>query len=617
MIKTKRVLVYIIGITIFLFASCKKKSTETLPTQYNGPEAVTVPLAHHASLWNKYKNNDENSIAVLITNNNSNWLGVVHAFKSFGIPFSLTTNVSEAIKHPVVFIYPEISGKTFTDGDANKLINYTTGGGTLIGSELMGRKLMSFFGIANSEPSNTRFSASLVNLQDPVLEQFVYPEEKTFLFGDKKTFPSIFGMYGYIPAGAKTLIEYEDNTALLTSYKQGAGITYAFGIDLGYFIQRCYCSRGFNGERTYVNGYDPALDVFLRIIKKIYLASNPNAVTIGTVPENKKLTICLSHDVDYSFSVENSLKYAAMEKANNVTATYFIQAKYVKDYNDEVFFSPKYIADIKRVYAMGMEIASHSISHSHAFIHFNYGTGKEAYPTYQPFVLTEDSTKDASILGELRVSKFLLEKALNDKVTVSSFRAGYLCDPPTLPQALISTGYKACSNVTANLSRTHLPFQLNYDRGFKEELNIFEYPITIEDEEKPTMMKRYDKAVEVLNKISTYGGFACVLIHPNILKEKFEFEQKIIREFSGKAYFTTLSNFSSWWNARNKVSIAVKISTKTAILTVNSPDNIKGLSFQVPDYWHLDPNETGIKAEKGVIITEKLEGTRNIKFHIE
>jgi len=266
---------------------------------------------------------------------------------------------------------------------------------------------------------------------------------------------------------------------------------------------------------------------------------------------------------------------------------------------------------------MGMEIASHSVAHSHGFIHFNYGTGKEAYPAYQPFVLTEDSTKDASILGELRVSKFLLEKALNDKMKISSFRAGYLCDPPSLPQALVSTGYNACSNVTANLSRTHLPFQLNYDRDFKEELDIFEYPITIEDEEKPTMMKRYDKAVDVFNKISTYGGFACVLIHPNILKEKFEFEQKIIKEFSGKAYFTTLSNFSSWWNVRNKVSIAVKISAKTVILTVNSPDDIKGLSLYVPVNWQLNPNEIGIKTEKGVVILDDLKGIRSVKFEIK
>ena len=52
---------------------------------------------------------------------------------------------------------------------------------------------------------------------------------------------------------------------------------------------------------------------------------------------------------------------------------------------------------------------------------------------YDKFVQDQEHTVDGSILGELRVSRFLLEQLL-PKLHITSFRPGHLENPYQLPQ---------------------------------------------------------------------------------------------------------------------------------------------------------------------------------------
>jgi len=91
------------------------------------------------------------------------------------------------------------------------------------------------------------------------------------------------------------------------------------------------------------------------------------------------------------------------------------------------------------------------------------GSGRERYPRYRPFVESVSRVRGASVLGELRVSRFLLEQLAGARVV--SFRPGRLSYPFSLPQALQATGYRYSSSITANTVLTHLPYQLTHDRA--------------------------------------------------------------------------------------------------------------------------------------------------------
>jgi hypothetical protein len=264
---------------------------------------------------------------------------------------------------------------------------------------------------------------------------------------------------------------------------------------------------------------------------------------------------------------------------------------------------------------LGMEIGSHTVAHSKIFNTFSMGTGVERYPSYTPFVKDRMTTYNGTILGELRVSKFLLEQFSSQ--TLVSFRPGELSNPFTLPQALQATGYRYSSTATANNSLTHLPYQLNYDRSSKAETNVFEFPITVEDEELPKLGERVPEAVELAHQISRYGGSFVVLIHPNILDHKLEFEKRFVETVKSFAWFGSISQFGQWWSARNDMAVDVSREEDGYVVTLQVPKPMVGLTVQVPGGWALDERGTSLPSAEQVgqnVMLHDAHGTIILRF---
>jgi hypothetical protein len=342
------------------------------------PEPVIVS-------WRKYNIAAPSAFAIFLTDTASDWIGLVHGLKNIGIPVTVTNNIHEAIQHKTVLAYPVISGKVLSKDELQMLAAIPRNGGNLIGINVYGGGLNEVFGFDSLIGANTRnelLMTSNVNVVDAV-NDFVHPREQSLRLTNPVDYPDELPTNGYVNARTPLINYKEDNTAFLCFKDYGEGKAYAFGLDLGNYFLRYMNERGFNAYRTYANQYDPGMDVILRILKNIYRSSN-EVVTLGTVPFNKDFSLVLTHDVDYTKSIANAAAYARMEKELGVKATYFIQTKYIKDWNDDIFFTQGTIAYLNYVRKMGMEIASHSVSHSRVFSKFQLGTGKEYYPKVYP-----------------------------------------------------------------------------------------------------------------------------------------------------------------------------------------------------------------------------------------
>ncbi|MFM8468460.1 MAG: hypothetical protein ACKODH_00575 [Limisphaerales bacterium] len=219
------------------------------------------------------------------------------------------------------------------------------------------------------------------------------------------------------------------------------------------------------------------------------------------------------------------------------------------------------------------------------------------------------------MLGEMRVSKFLLEQFGGQEVV--SFRPGHLQNPYSLPQALVATGYRHSSSVTANDSLTHLPFQLNYDRARTAETPIFEFPVTIEDEEKPPLGERVQAALDVARELARYGGLMNVLIHPDITGHKLQFERDFLTALKPVAWFGTVNDFASWWAARNEVAVDVEYSANFAAVTLAAPRPLNGLTLHVPAGWRVqtvEPAELKVTAVEGGFVVEQMPPRARVIF---
>lgn len=341
------------------------------------------------------------------------------------------------------------------------------------------------------------------------------------------------------------------------------------------------------------------MDVWLRWLRALYIQNEPLAVTLGTVPDGKSLAAVVTFDVDYVQSMEHLMAYRDSLRQVQVPATFFIQTKYYRDFQDEGFFNDRTLEAVAERQRAGMEIASHSVSHSDMYASVPLGDGSETYPDDQPRVKAQGDTRNATVLGELRVSKFLLEQLFDTPVV--SFRPGYLATPPSLPQTMEASGYRFGSSATAGNVTTHLPYRSNHDRMYARDTTVFEFPIAIEDEIPPKMDLRVDEAVDLAQQLSRYGGSFVILVHPNQLDHKYRFLEAVIPRLQPLAWFGTQGQLGRWWATRDQLQVDVRRNKKSTIVTVVSAGQIDGLTLQLPP-------GTSVKAPESV--GELLDGNR-------
>lgn len=135
----------------------------------SGPDSVHTIAVAQAAQWQQYDNGASSRLAILLTDKNSAWLGLVHGLKTIGVPFRITTNVDEALKHKLVLIYPVVSGKVLNSNQIKKIADYVRTGGNLIGVNVLGG-LQSLFGFKSVKASRDHYQLELQN-RHPVTQQ--------------------------------------------------------------------------------------------------------------------------------------------------------------------------------------------------------------------------------------------------------------------------------------------------------------------------------------------------------------------------------------------------------------------------------------------------------------
>ena len=599
----------------------------------SGPNTATIIKNNPPTSWEKYSSGTSSRLGIFLTDTESSWLGIVHACKSFGIPFTLTTNINEAINHDVLMVYPTITNRNISYEEFVALSNYPKNGGTLIAFNVLCTSLFPTFGFSEIDEAYDRFKIHFNRNQSSLMDDFTNPKETDISFaGDYPLMkdPDLqnFGTFGYLNPEYQPLATFEDGSPAIIQNVYPNGITYAIGFDFGFFNIKAHQNFDQEAQRSYVNGFEPTADLIPRIIKKIYQKHNKRPVTIGMVPFNKLVTILLTHDIDYMESLPNALKFAMIARNNGVPSTYFVQTKYIHDGADSAFFTNETLKYVKALKNMGMEIGSHTVSHSMKLDSVNLGTGKEKYPSYRPFVFSSNSSANISLLGELRVSKFLLDRLIPNQTTIS-YRSGYLHYPPKLPESLDETNYLFNSSHTANDVLTHVPFRGMENRSFNTESEIFDFCVTIDDEYGLTVMtdsgrfvgdetpliNRLPQARALTYEIGKYGGVVNVLIHPNVTGSKLQFMDEYIRHFKDIAWFGTVGDFGQWWAARDKVSIDVTTDSNFINILMEVPEEINGLNLDIPPGYQVvgvTPGRIDARISGNNLLFDKVQGNVTI-----
>jgi hypothetical protein len=71
-------------------------------------------------------------VAVFWSKPDEGMLGLVHTLREMGIPFFVTRDVDQALRHPLVIVYPSVDGRTLNDDQVGKLTRHVANGGSLL-----------------------------------------------------------------------------------------------------------------------------------------------------------------------------------------------------------------------------------------------------------------------------------------------------------------------------------------------------------------------------------------------------------------------------------------------------------------------------------------------------
>ena len=608
---SNRIFAVFFGVSLFFglfLSSCNREDLYIQLPGTQGPITESKPVVEEATRWETYSRGEPSRLAVYLHNDDSPWLGIVHGLKAIGVPFLITDSLEKALEHTVVLTYPRLRERDLEDGQAVMLQGFVRDGGVLLGTLIDAKSLYGLFGFDDLDIGRTRYEITYAESEYD--QDFIYPRERTIRIGNPERPKTFLRTIAYLHP-REVLAEYNDGSAAIVRRRTGEGEAIAFGLDLGFYIKKAQNNRDEEAGRAYVNEFEPSVDTILRYIKNIYRMNEPLAATLHTVPDGYPLSVIISHDVDYSGSLANSITYAEYQRSMDYGATYFMQTKYFEDFFDEVFFDDQTTDLLTELEEMDMELGSHSVSHTDMFARVPRGNYRETYPDYQPRIIEFFYTRDATVTGEIRVSKFLIEE-LSDS-TVVSFRPGFLANPSSLPQALQATGYRYSSTVTANDVLTHLPFRQTFGRGYDMEVSIYEFPITVEDEKPPEMDKRVDEAVELARKISRYGGLYVVLIHPNVLDHKYRFLVELTSRLRDWCWWGTLQEFGAWWTARDGVEFDITPVDDVPVLAVRAVVPVERLGILLPDGFLPADGDVGM-VKNGLLVTDVRAGLTEIKL---
>ncbi|HNP47600.1 MAG TPA: hypothetical protein PKL85_02135 [Bacteroidia bacterium] len=544
-----------------------------------GPEDKSVFQARVATPWEKYSLGAPSRMAILVTDTTASWLGVAHGLKSIGIPFIITTDYKKALEHKVVMVYPVISGAALSPDALQALAAFPRNGGTLIGIQVLGA-LNEVFGFDEAMPSKQHFEILIKPDSNNVLtSEFTDAKEQRISLGNKERFKETIGTYSYSKTQLPAIATYEDKSTAISQRFYESGKAYAFGFDIGFLILKAHNNRHEDFNRSPINDFEPTIDVILRLLKNIYRDSDKDASTICTVPYNKDLSVCITHNINFKKAMDEAVGFAKEEKKMGIHSTYFIQTKYIRDRSSAIFSSNDDFKKLRDLFALGMDLQSNSVSGSPLFDQFEQGTGDEVYPDYRPYVMAWDKTYKGSIYGEMRVSRFLIDHFVPVNNSMC-FRSTHLYTPFTYPQSLLATGYRFSSSVSANASLTHLPFQMNYNREYDTEVEAFEFPITDDDEIPPYTLNRAASAIRLAKKIARYGGCFIGQVHPNSMG--LQVEKAFIDKIGESAWYGTIRDFGLWWAARNEVTLDITREGGRRVVTVNVPKRMEGLAIMLP-----------------------------------
>jgi hypothetical protein len=289
----------------------------------------------------------------------------------------------------------------------------------------------------------------------------------------------------------------------------------------------------------------------------------------------------LSHDFGPGAAAAQAGEFAALESSRGVKATWFFQTSVKADDPANQFFDARQRQLARDLAAAGHELGSLSVSFPPDLEGLPFGKKLPDPKDYRPDVDVRGFTRQGSLLGELGVSKALLETALSPG-SVSGFRAPFFSYPQALDLALARAGYAYDSSLSANSVMTHLPFRLVAGRAMVRETDLVELPVTFAQPRLKEPPLTAQALLATAGLISRRGGWSVWSLPPDGKPGRLELLSEVLEGLPRETESMTMARAARFWLARSEARFSFQPGRgpKDWTLSLDLPAGSPALSFQ-------------------------------------
>jgi hypothetical protein len=175
-------------VTLALLAvavSCR--SGEPQDTHLHAAAVPVRPLVHFSTdPSSDFAESFAMQVAVFQAKEEEGRLGLVHALKEMGIPFFVTRDLDQALRHSLVIVYPGADGRTFDSRQVRQLSLHISDGGSVLSFNVSTGSLKSLFGFRDTVPSRGRHRVMFNASSNPIEQYLNRPEEREVQLGNSK-----------------------------------------------------------------------------------------------------------------------------------------------------------------------------------------------------------------------------------------------------------------------------------------------------------------------------------------------------------------------------------------------------------------------------------------------
>jgi hypothetical protein len=485
------------------------------------------------------------------------------ALQTMGVPSWITTSFVEASRAPVIVLAGTLDHAMAAAIGGDALRSFVADGGVLVGEAVTAADLATLFGFASAPESRTRAFLRFATSASPMLRDINTAAERDVRLDDAAQATTI-GTVGHVGGTATGLATFSDGARAVSANAFGRGSAIAIGARLLDLTERHQEGARFSSRSTYASAGGTDADVWALLLRGIWRQHEPGGLTIATSPSGTAYAVIPTISANWSGGMAPTLAYldAIRHAAPQATTTVFTPTRYVEDWLDRGYWNDGLIPVLAGIARRGGQLGSESVSHSPQFDRLARGTGREEYATYTPFVFaTADCTRplrrctatgDASLLGELRVSRQLLGGV---QTNVTAFRAPYLEASRPLAQAEDATGYLFDSSTTQGWVQGAFPFHPPRLDGLGY-ADVFELPIAVEDEAAPRFDTRIPQALATIAANGANGAPSVVMVHPNDSPRKVAAVRRLFASLPRNAWVGSIDDFGAFWRQRSHLRLA-------------------------------------------------------------